>query len=498
MKKAVFILTFFLCLFPIFSENESLYDVNYDKPENLLNYDDTLESFQQIYLQYEAAIKSLEDKIREDERQSKNSEVSKVREEEKQNLENAVEKTRENIYQNEIQNVREKETERLTNEITEKLTKELTEKFNSDYEKKLTESVSQKEKEIRDEVSLENASLKEKYKEEVKNELSSDYEKKLAESVSQKENEIRDDVSLENEGLKEKYKEEVKNELSSDYEQKFAESVSQKEKEIRGKVSLENESLKDKYKAQVRQELASEYEAKKNNEIKSLRADLKKQVETENKTATQRVKIITPFCFTVVLIVTSFLFLRWLLPYLKKNSDEKKNEEGILDYWVKNYLELLDKFNGDSSALQDEIDKLPPESNEAKIKRLALNKAREKWNSRKFEKSIGEYQKQFEELKTDFENNIKKWLTLGDEVKEIVLGSFRKNCSSWGEAGFNLAHSKNEKSDIEKTLESFKSVLENYSKRIGDLQADKTLEMRIKEVAKEYQNLSVKFAKGEF
>lgn len=456
MKKAVFILTFFLCLFPVFSENESLYDVNYDKPANLINYDDSLESFQQIYLQYEAAIKSLEDKIREDERQSKNSEVSKVREEEKLNLENAVEKTREDIYQNEIQDVREKETERLTNEITEKLTKELTEKFNSDYEKNLAESVSQKEKEIRDELSLENESLKEKYKEEVKNELSSDYEKKLAETISQK------------------------------------------EEEIRGEVSLENKSLKDKYKAQVQQELASEYEAKKNNEIKSLRADLKKQVETENKTATQRVKIITPFCFAAVLIIALLLFLHWLLPYLKKNSDEKKNEEGNLDYWIKNYLERLDEFNGNSSALQDEIDKLPPDSNEAKMKKLALNKAREKWNSRKFEKSIGEYQKQFEELKTDFENNIKKWLTLGDEVKEIVLGSFRKNCSSWGEAGFNLAHSKNEKSDIEKTLESFKSVLENYSKRIGDLQADKTLEMRIKEVAKEYQNLSVKFAKGEF
>lgn len=420
MKKTALLFVLCLSFGGAFAENESLLDVNYDSPENTLDYDESVASFQQIYLQYESAIKKLEEQIKESERQSKNSEIIKVKDEEKQNIEAAVAKAREDFYQNEAQDVRAKETARLTNEITEKLTKELTEKFISEYEAKLKENTAAKEKEIRSAVSLENESLEKKFKEDVRSELSSEYEAKLKDDIATKETELRNTISLENEALEKKLKEEVRHELSS------------------------------------------EYEAKKNNEIRELKPVLRRQVEKESKAATARLRIISPFCFAAVAILILALLLRWLVPFIKKISDSKNDEEKKLRKRENNikaqtgtYLERIREFGGKSASLQDEIDKETDEQKK-QINLEALNRAREEYKKTEYEKSIGDYQKEFETLKNDFDNILKKWSQLGEEGRNLLFDALKKNCSEWRQKGYNLEHSRNDKDYIGGCSDTFR------------------------------------------
>ena len=67
MKKVAF-LVFLLFNVMVFAESNDLYDVNYDAPINNIQYNTNQQFFQEIYLQYETAIKRSEDSIRNDEK----------------------------------------------------------------------------------------------------------------------------------------------------------------------------------------------------------------------------------------------------------------------------------------------------------------------------------------------------------------------------------------------------------------------------------------------
>ena len=162
MKKIVLVL-FALCFcLGVNVQAADLYDVNFDAPRNIPSYNEDTQIFQDIYLQYEDAIRRSEENIRSEERNLRQDDVQKFnenlnKEQEKalqeqkkhqeeltqiqikfeQELAQALEKQKQEIYAKEIEQLRKDEYEKLTTELHDSITKELTEKFAVEYENKV-------------------------------------------------------------------------------------------------------------------------------------------------------------------------------------------------------------------------------------------------------------------------------------------------------------------------------------------------------------------------
>ena len=178
MKRLFFFVLTTLAITILYAEESSLYDVNYDPPKNTATYDETSQAFQNIYLQYELAVRNSELDIRSNEQNVRQNEILKERQKAQTELKVALKKQREEIYANEVELLRTDEREKLTLEIHKKLSVELTEKFTKEYEDKKNVEVAALEKELRNTISLENENLKAQFKDEVRNELQSEYELK--------------------------------------------------------------------------------------------------------------------------------------------------------------------------------------------------------------------------------------------------------------------------------------------------------------------------------
>ena len=178
MKRLFFFVLTTLAITILYAEESSLYDVNYDPPKNTATYDETSQAFQNIYLQYELAVRNSELDIRSNEQNIRQNEILKERQKAQTELNVALKKQREEIYANEVELLRTQEREKLTLEIHKKLSVELTEKFTKEYEYKKNVEVTALEKELRNTISLENEKLKAQFKDEVRNELQSEYELK--------------------------------------------------------------------------------------------------------------------------------------------------------------------------------------------------------------------------------------------------------------------------------------------------------------------------------
>ena len=178
MKRLFFFVLTTLAITILYAEESSLYDVNYDPPKNTATYDETSQAFQNIYLQYELAVRNSELDIRSNEQNVRQNEILKERQKAQTELKVALKKQREEIYANEVELLRTHEREKLTLEINKKLSLELTEKFTKEYEDKKNVEVAALEKELRNTISLENENLKAQFKDEVRNELQSEYELK--------------------------------------------------------------------------------------------------------------------------------------------------------------------------------------------------------------------------------------------------------------------------------------------------------------------------------
>ena len=178
MKRLFFFVLTTLAITILYAEESSLYDVNYDPPKNTATYDETSQAFQNIYLQYELAVRNSELDIRSNEQNVRQNEILKERQKAQTELKVALKKQREEIYANEVELLRTHEREKLTLEINKKLSVELTEKFTKEYEDKKNVEVAALEKELRNTISLENENLKAQFKDEVRNELQSEYELK--------------------------------------------------------------------------------------------------------------------------------------------------------------------------------------------------------------------------------------------------------------------------------------------------------------------------------
>lgn len=129
MKKVTIFFAILFCSSFIYSQQANLYDVNYDMPEKALHYDDEIELFQKIYLQYESAIEAGVDRVRKEEAEKYQEELQRFIVQFQKNQAAAIEQARADIYASETEKVREQETERLTREITQEMTARLTAEF---------------------------------------------------------------------------------------------------------------------------------------------------------------------------------------------------------------------------------------------------------------------------------------------------------------------------------------------------------------------------------
>jgi hypothetical protein len=137
--------------FNLIAQHSSLYDVNYDEPQNTVQYNQANDTFQRIFLQYESAITAAGEVIRQEEKARYAKEIEDIQRAEKIRADNTIEEMRREIYGNEVEAVRTQEIERLTAELTEKISKELNEKLSSQYEEKKNTEIAQLYKNLKQE-----------------------------------------------------------------------------------------------------------------------------------------------------------------------------------------------------------------------------------------------------------------------------------------------------------------------------------------------------------
>lgn len=153
MRKTILV-SIFLAIgvsFNLIAQHSSLYDVNYDEPQNTVQYNQANDTFQRIFLQYESAITAAGEVIRQEEKARYAKEIEDIQRAEKIRADNTIEEMRREIYGNEVEAVRTQEIERLTAELTEKISKELNEKFSSQYEEKKNTEIAQLYEHLRQE-----------------------------------------------------------------------------------------------------------------------------------------------------------------------------------------------------------------------------------------------------------------------------------------------------------------------------------------------------------
>ncbi len=129
MKKIIPFIAFLYSVMLLQAQDKSLYDVNYDKVNGNLHYDAQAFLFQEIYLQYEKAITTITEKIREEEKSRFQDKLERIKEKEQKKWRNAVEKTRKKIYFSEINKIRAQALNDLKYKIREELQKEISAEY---------------------------------------------------------------------------------------------------------------------------------------------------------------------------------------------------------------------------------------------------------------------------------------------------------------------------------------------------------------------------------
>lgn len=516
-----------------------LYDVNYDPPSHMSDsFNESVISFQNIYLQYESNIKNSEEKIRADEKSLHQEEIRSLLAQEQDKYAAALVQARDEIYRNEIESVRKTETERLTAELTAALSEkfeekkaqeliaaeaeirktisleneklksqymaEVREELTAEYEEKKKLEIASAEAEIRKNISLENEKLKTQYKTEVRNEMTAEYERKKQQEIASSEAEIRKNISLENEKLKTQYKTEVRNEMMAEYEEKKRQELAAAEKKLEETVSLQNEKLKTQYKAEVRNELTDEYEKKKNDEIKIIRKELRKEIAQQNKSTTERFHVVF-FYLAVLTIAASVVSL--VLIAIRMIREHKNCKERIEEY-SKQYIGFLEEQGGVDSVLQESINKDSTlNENEKRLRKKGLLKAKANYELMKNIPSLENCSKKLADLNPN--SIFAKWNGAGDdtELKMGLCDNFYKNIDEYAEIGSKLCFSRRyrptetEKYQASDLLKTYSETLENTSGRVKSLVVDgmdKALKQRLCDISQKYKRLAVKFNKERF
>lgn len=165
----------FFCIFLIsvvvYSQSNDLYDINYDKPDCNIQYDENSELLQEIYLQYESLITELEKKTRQEEKKLSNENIEQIKNEYEKKISDmkvqyeqdkklALNQLHTEFYASEVENVHKLETENLKNTLSEELEEKLREEYTEQYAQELIKA----KEEIKKELILENHVKMEKFK----------------------------------------------------------------------------------------------------------------------------------------------------------------------------------------------------------------------------------------------------------------------------------------------------------------------------------------------
>lgn len=454
MKKFLLIfIALYLCI-NVCAQSADLYDANFDAPRNIPFYDENTQVFQDIYLQYEAAIRRSEESIRSEERNIRQNDVQKLqenltqeqkkaqedlsqtqnkyekelaqeREKAQQDIAQALEKQKQEIYANEIEQLRKDEYEKLSTELHDVITKELTEKFAAEYENKVKQLTA---------------------------EYDAEYEKNLKETAEK---------------------------LASEYESKIA-----------------------------------EYERQKDSEMKAWKKENKKQALEETNARTERMRIIAPYIAGVI-AVAAIILLGWLLAkVIIKNKHEKNAKQKQLDarnqqieIYKAEYLNRLKRV-GSSNIYRDEIKNIYEEINDSQesdavktLRKEAVQQADKEFDSSRITSSIAEYRKIFDGLNP--QRFFSNWNVSVDDIeaKKAVISNFSANIAEYEKYAISAYNSKNDPTDIANMLKSYVPVLKSNSDQLASIkvsESDESLKEQLSDLSAKYQELADKFNKGKF
>ena len=357
MKKIILSIIGLFIYINLYSQTTDLYDVNYDEPKNIQSYNERNKLFQDIYLQYELAIKKNEEKIRNIEKKIRQDELKKFQEnlsfeqekvkqeqekyqeqleqiqkEAKDILDKALEKQREEIYENEIAQLRKDEHDKLSRELYETISKELSEKYSSEYENKIEQKTS---------------------------ELTQEYEKRFQEKSE---------------------------ELSKEYDSRIA-----------------------------------EYEKQQKAEIKKFKKENKKLALEETNALTERMRILTPYialfiAFAVVLLL-SCLIIRKIMKNMKTKKDIESYKREYLDNFKsasknKKYDEIVKQLRDRINAQQDKN----PQKLQNEALQLAMDEYEPIYKKMVIDNSYSEYATRLKKVNNGYLDEVEK---IQDEIKNL-------------------------------------------------------------------------------
>ena len=446
MKKIVLVL-FALCFcLGANVQAADLYDVNFDAPRNIPSYNEDTQIFQDIYLQYEDAIRRSEENIRSEERNLRQDDVQKFNEnlnkeqekalqeqkkhqeeltqiqikfeqelaqEQKKALEDlaqALEKQKQEIYAKEIEQLRKDEYEKLTTELHDSITKELTENFTVEYENKVKQ-------------------------------LTAEYD--------------------------------------AEYEAKITEIEIQKESEMKAwKKENKKQALEETNAITERMRILAPY--------------------------------IIAIIAVAVIILLGWLFGNAIIKIKNEKKANKKEQEEInkkIEGYKLEYLNRLQRVGG-SNIYRDEIQNIYDEINaqqgsddDKNLRKEAVERARKEFDLMRITLSIDEYRKKFDDLNP--KRFFNTWNTLGDdfEARKATISDFLVNVAEYEKYAISASKSENDQTAIANLLKPYSPILRNNSTQLTvmkDSESDETLKEQLNDLSRKYHELAVKFNKGIF
>jgi len=472
MKKIILILfALYICM-NVYSQSADLYDVNFDTPTNIPSYDESTQVFQDIYLQYEEAIRRSEESIRSEEKNIRQEDVQKFQE----SLNQEQKKAQEDLTQTQ-------------NKYEQKLAQELEKSL--EEQKKHQEELSQARINFEQELSKE--------REKAQNDLNQALDRQKQEIYANEIEQLRND----------------------EYEKLSAELHNSISKELTEKFTVEYDSEYEKKIKEITEKLVAEYETKiaeierqKESEMKSWIKENKKQVLEETNARTERLRIIIPY-IAAVIAVAAIILLCWLLVKViiknKHEKIEKQKEEADknqkIDTYKAEYSNRLKRV-GSSNVYRDEIKQIYKEINESQensdmkmLQRKALEMAEKEFDLLRITLSIDEYRRKFDDLNP--KRFFNTWNSLGDdtEAKNGIISDFEANIAEYEKYAISACKSKNDTTEIANMLKPYVPVLRSNSEQLNvmkDSEIDESLKEHLFGLSTKYQELAEKFNKGKF
>ena len=479
MKRVVLVL-FALC-FSLGANVQAadLYDVNFDAPRNIPSYNEDAQIFQDIYLQYEDAIRRSEENIRSEERNLRQDDVQKFNENLNKEQEKALQEQK-------------KHQEELT-QIQIKFEQELTQEREKAHEELIQEQKKHQEELTQIQIKFEQELAQEQKK--ALEDLAQALEKQKQEIYAKEIEQLRKDEY-------EKLTTELHDSITKELTEKFAVEYENKVKQLTAEYDAE-------YEAKI-----TEIEIQKESEMKAWKKENKKQSLEETNAITERMRILAPYIVAII-AVTVIILLGWLFGKAiikiknEKRANKKEQEENNkkIDGYKSEYLNRLQRV-GSSNIYRDEIKNIYDEINAQQgsdddkiLRKEAIKQAEKEFDLMRITLSIDEYRKKFDDLNSKRFFNI--WNTLGDDIeaKKATISDFLVNVAEYEKYAISASKSENDQTAIANLLKPYSPILRNNSTQLTvmkDSESDESLKEQLTDLSSKYQELADKFNKGIF